>query len=105
VEPESSAWLLFERNLQSFAPPDALHPIFAHIPAGLLQQGCNAPIPVAAILTGQGQDRLCQPIFVIALGGLIALGSPRLAHQPACAPFTQSLFPSVLNGDATPLGT
>jgi hypothetical protein len=39
------------------------------------------------------------------LSRLVALRSPRLAHQPAGMPFTESLVPSVLDGDAAPLGT
>lgn len=41
----------------------------------------------------------------IPLRGLIALRPSRLAYQAAGVPFTQSFVPSVLNGDATSLGT
>jgi hypothetical protein len=105
VEPQTTARFLLGRDLQSFPPPDALDPVSAHVPASLLQQGRDPPVAVAAILTGQGDDRLGQLVFVVPLRWLIALGSPRLPYQPAGVPFTQSLVPSVLDGDAAPLGT
>ena len=105
VKPQSSARLLLGRNLQAFPPPDALHTIFAHRPARLFQQGRDAPVAVAAVLASQPQHRLCQSVFVVALRRLVTLRSARLAHQPARVPFTASFFPSVLNGDAAPLGT
>jgi hypothetical protein len=85
--------------------PDALHAVLADSPARLLEQGRDAPVAKAAVLAGQRDDGLRQPIFVTPLRGLITLGSARLAHQPARAPFTQSFFPSVVNGDPAPLGT
>jgi len=105
IQPESPAWLLSGRNFQTFAFPDPLHTIFADPPARLLQQRRNAPVPEAAVLTGQGDDRLRQAVFIMALRGLITLCSPRLTDQSAGPPFTQAFFPSVLNGEATPLGT
>jgi len=56
-------------------------------------------------LTSQGHDRLRQPIFILPLCGLITLRAPRLVEQTAGPPFTESLFPSALNGDPPPLGT
>jgi len=105
VEPESSARLLLGRNLQPLAPPNTLHSIFADQPARHSEQRRNATVPIAAILTSQGDDRLRQPIFILPLGGLITLRAPRLIEQTAGSPFTESLFPSVLNGDPPPLGT
>jgi hypothetical protein len=105
VEPESSARLLFGRNFQSFASPDALHTIFADAPARLLEQSGDATVAVATILAGQCDDGLRQPIFIAALRGLITLRPPRLMDQAAGLPFTQSFLPSVVNGDAAPLGT
>lgn len=105
VEPQSSARLLLSGNFESFATPDTLHSILACTPARLLPQRRDPPVAVAAVLAGQADDRLPQPVFVVALGGLIALGSPRLMDQAARSPFTPSFFPSVLNGDAAPLGT
>jgi hypothetical protein len=70
-----------------------------------LEQRRNATVPIAAILTSQGDDRLGQPAFILALRGLITLRAPRLTEQPAGPPFAESLFPSVVNGDPPPLGT
>jgi hypothetical protein len=105
VEPESAARLLLGRNLQPFAPPNTLHAIFADKPARQLEQRRNATVPIAAILTSQGNDRLGQPAFILALRGLITLRASRLMQQMAGPPFTESLFPSVCNGDPPPLGT
>jgi hypothetical protein len=70
-----------------------------------LEQRRNATVPIAAILTSQGDDRLGQPTFIRALRGLITLRAPRLMEQTAGPPFAESLFPSVFNGDPPPLGT
>jgi hypothetical protein len=71
----------------------------------VLQQRRNAAEAVATVLTGQGNDRLGQTVFIVALCGLVALRPAWLVNQTARVPFTQSFFPSVLNGNATPLGT
>jgi hypothetical protein len=105
VDPQPAAGPLLGGNLQPFPSPDALHAIFADAPARLLEQRRDPPIPEAAILAGQSHDGLRQLIFVMALRRLIALRSSRLPHQPARSPFTQSFFPSVVNGDPAPLGT
>lgn len=105
VEPESSAGLLLGRDLQPLAPPDTLHAIFAHKAARHFEQRGDATVPIAAVLTSQGEDRLRQPAFVLPLRGLITLRAARLMEQTAGPPFTESLFPSVLNGDPPPLGT
>jgi len=48
---------------------------------------------------------LRQLVFVVALGRLITLGLAGLTYQLAGVPFTESFVPSVLDGDAAPLGT
>jgi hypothetical protein len=70
-----------------------------------LEQRGDATVPIAAILTSQGDDRLGQPAFILALRGMITLRAPRLMEQTAGPPFTESLFPSMFNGDPPPLGT
>ncbi len=77
----------------------------ADVPTGLVQQNRDPTVTESTVLTGQGDDRLGQLIFVVPLHGLIPLGSSRLAHQAARLSFTQSFLPSVLDGDAAPLGT
>ena len=96
---------MFSRNLQALPSPDALHPIFADHPAGLSQQRRDSSITEAAVLAGEGEDRLREPILVIGLRGLIALRGSRLPHQRAGVPFTETFVPGVLNGEASPHGT
>jgi hypothetical protein len=96
---------VFSRNLQAFAPPDALHAIFADPPAGVLEQRRDSSITEAAILAGEGEDRLRKPILVVRLCRLIALRGAPLPDQPAGAPFGESFVPCVLNGEASPRGT
>jgi hypothetical protein len=79
--------------------------IFTDKPARQLEQRGDATVPIAAILTSQGDDRLGQPAFILALRGLITLRAPRLTEQAAGPPFAESLFPSVFHGDPPPLGT
>lgn len=105
VEPQPSPRPVLGGNFQPFATPDALHPILAHTPARLLEKCRDAPVTEASVLTRQRDDRLGQPVFVAALRGPIPLGPARLFYQPARMPFTQSFFPSVVNGNPAPLGT
>jgi hypothetical protein len=105
VQLQPSMRLVLGWDLQPFPPPDVLDPVLAHIPSGLFQQNGNSSVAQPAILTGQCDDRLGELIFVVALRRPIALCSPRLVHQPTRLPFTESLVPSVLDGDAAPLGT
>jgi hypothetical protein len=56
-------------------------------------------------LARQDEDRLREPILVVALGGLVALRRAPLSDQPAGVPFTESFVPRVLNGEASPHGT
>jgi hypothetical protein len=51
-----------------FLLQDALQAVVAHTPAGQLQQRGDAPV---AILVGRCNDRLRQPIFVLATSRLI----------------------------------
>ena len=51
------------------------------------------------------EDRLRQPILVLAWRRLVALRVAPLPHQAAGMPFTDSFVPSVLNGDTSPHGT
>ncbi len=83
IEPEPSPGPLFLRDLQPFATPDALHSIFPHLPACRPQQRRDPPVAVTAILTGQGNDRSRQRIFIHSLDRHVALRSTPLLHQPA----------------------
>ncbi len=106
VQPQAPARLLFGGNLQAFPPPDALHSIFAHLPSGLLQQRRDSAITEAAILAGQRQDRLRQPILVFRLASVDSAASSAIGpSQPAGMPFTEAFVPGVLNGETSPRGT
>ena len=73
VEPQSSTWLLFSRNLQPLATPDTLHAVPAHPPAGTLEKRRDPAIPITAVLAGEQDDRLRECIFVFASYRAIAL--------------------------------
>ena len=105
VQPQPPARLLLGGDFQAFPPPDALHAILAHLPSGQLQQRCDSSITKAPVLARQGEDRLRESILIFTLRGLITLRGAPLPHQAAGVPFTASLVPCVLNGDASPHGT
>src|ERR1019366_7918569 len=105
VQPQPPARLVFGGNLQAFPPPNALHSVLAHSPSGQLQQRCDSPITEAPVRARQGEDRLREPILIAALGRLVTLRGAPLPDQSAGVPFTESLVPRVLNGEASPHGT
>jgi hypothetical protein len=53
------------------------------MPSGLLVQGGDPPIAIAAVLAGEGDNGLRQPVLIVPLRRLIALGPPELPHQAA----------------------
>src|SRR5262245_16914719 len=63
-QPKPASFRLPAWNLQPLAPPDASHPRYAHIPAGLVQQGSDPPVAVTAIGAGQSDDIGRQPGIV-----------------------------------------
>ena len=83
VQPQPSTRPLFLRYFQPLATPNALYPIFAHLPAITLQQRRNSPVAVATVLTGQRNDRFGECIFVDPLDRGIALCPSPLPQQPA----------------------
>src|SRR5271155_5002348 len=102
IEPEPSPWFLLLGYLQPFATPDALHSIFPHLPACRPQQRRDPPVAVTAILTGQGNDRLGQRIFIHSLDRHVALRSTPLIHQPAGMPLGEFMsLPCMLHRTAT----
>src|ERR1039458_8105126 len=102
IEPEPSPWLLFLGYLQPFTTPNALPSIFPHLPACRPQQRCDSPVTVTAILTGQGNDRSRQRIFIHSLDRQGALRSTPLIHQPASMPLGEfMLLPCMLHRTAT----
>jgi hypothetical protein len=86
----SAPRLLLLGNLQPFAAPDPLHPVFAHVPAGFTQLDRDAPIAVPAIAVGQCNDGPGQCVFVVPLCGLVALRAAWLINQLARMALTRS---------------
>ncbi len=81
VEPEPGPLRLLLWNLQPLAPP--LDPLVVHDPAGMAQQGRNAPVAVAAVLPDQLEDVGRQPGLVLASSLHLALGGTVLAERAA----------------------
>ena len=104
VQPQPPTGPLFLRYLQPLATPDALHPIFAYLPAITLQQRRDSPVAVATLFTGQGNDRLRQRIFVDPRDHGIALCPSPLPQQPAGMALTHFvLFARMLHRTTPPL--
>src|SRR5580700_7375934 len=91
-EPQPPSWPLFLRHLQPFASPDPLHSILPHRPAHALQLRRDTPVAVSPVLHCQGQDRLCQLIFVPAPQRQIALCPSPLPYYPACPPLAHLIL-------------
>src|SRR5277367_4024001 len=102
VEPQPSSWLLLLRNLEPLATPDTLHPVFAHLPAGSLEQRRDAAIAVATIFTGQLKNGPGQCIFVLTLCRLVALCAAWLIHQLARTPLTHAMLSTRMAHRTTP---
>src|ERR1019366_1404531 len=92
VQPQPPSWPLFLRHLQPFTSPDPLHSILPHLPPRALQQHRNAPLAIPPILHSQGQDRLCQLIFVRAPLRQVALCPTPLPHHPARPPLAHHVL-------------
>ena len=102
VQPQSPSWPLFLRHFQSFSPPDPLHPILAHRPTSLVQLDGNPPVAVAAVLTGQGNNRSGQLVFVRSVNPLVALRPSPLPQQPAGMPLGKLIDLPGMPDRATP---
>ena len=89
VQPKTPAFRLPSRDFQPLPPPDALHPLGIDPPTVGPQQRGNAPIAVAAISTGQPDDRRGQNRFIVPDQVRLALGRTRLADQAAGPPFRE----------------
>ena len=92
VEPQPSSRLLLLWHLQPFATPDALHPVFAHLPACALQQRRDPAVAIAPILAGKFDHCPGECILVFALCRLVALRAAWLIHQPARMSLTHPML-------------
>jgi hypothetical protein len=104
VQPQPSAGPLLLRYLPPLATPDALHSIFAYLPAIALQQRRNSPVSVATVFTSLGNDRFRQRIFVNPRDRGVALCPSPLPQQPAGMPLAYFiLFARMLHRTTPPL--
>src|SRR4029077_1636035 len=78
VKPQTPPRTLLLRYFQPFPPPDPLHPILAHRPAGLIQQRRDPAIAVAPVLTRQSDKRRGQRVFGDTPQRCTAPGAPPL---------------------------
>jgi len=74
---------LFGWDLQPLTLPDAFDPLVVHVPARLVEQRCDRSISIAAILTSQLDDILCQLLFIWPALGNLALGGTVLTQRAA----------------------
>ena len=86
VEPETAAFGLFLRDFQPFPPPDPIDALDADAPAFVDEQLAHAAIPVATVLLGEPNDRVCQRRLVVADFRRPALRRARLADDRARTP-------------------
>ena len=94
IEPQPSAFRLFGRNFKPLTPPDTLHPFAINLPAIDAQERGNTAIAIAAVGTGQLDNRRRQRRFIVPRPVRLTLGRARLANGPSSAPFrnTQPLL-------------
>jgi hypothetical protein len=69
VERQPPTRLLPPRYLQPIATPDALHPVFAHLPVFPFQHRCDSAIAITYIPRGKIGDGPGEHIFVLARCG------------------------------------
>jgi hypothetical protein len=69
VEPETSAFGLFLRNLQPLLAPDAFHPLMIDPPALSFEQCRNPAIAVAPISFGKFDDFFSESLFSLCPSG------------------------------------
>ncbi len=66
VEPEPSFLRLPLRHFEPLPSPDPLDPLLVHEPAGLPQQGRDAPVAITAVLGRHGDDVGRQPCLIVS---------------------------------------
>jgi hypothetical protein len=80
-QPEPASLRLLLRHLESLLSPDPFHPLVVHVPAFLMKQRRDPPIPVPPILAREGDDAPPQGFLVIRLNADILLRGPALPHH------------------------
>jgi hypothetical protein len=82
-EPQPASLRLPSWDLESFCPPDTLHPLGVHLPAGHLQKIGDAPVTVAAEAAGKSDDSRGEGVLVGSHLELMALAGTVLAKSTA----------------------
>ena len=82
-EPQTTPLGLSVGDLQPLPAPETLDPFVIHLPSLLAQQGRDAPIPVAAVLSGQFDNRPGQGGFVVPHRHPPSLRGSRLPQDTA----------------------
>lgn len=100
-QPQATTFGLLCWDLQSFAPPDPLHPLVIDQPARVTQQGCDLAVAVTAILSGKLDDVGRQPLLVVAALRRPALRRAMLAERRTGA----TLGDAKLNANMLDAGT
>ena len=86
IQPKPSPLRLALRNFEPLCAPDARYAFLINGPACSMQEGCDAPIAVAAILPRQRDYIRCQSSFVISRLGNQTLCGAVLPDHPAGEP-------------------
>lgn len=103
VQPQPAPRLLLLRNLQPFTAPDPLHPILAHIPAGLAQKDRNAAVSISTILVSQRNDGPGQRVFIVPLCRVVAMRAAWLMDQLARMALTHTALLCSFHSGTPPL--
>jgi hypothetical protein len=82
-EPEAAAPRLPGRDLEALSPPDALHALGVHVPAGHLQEAGDALVAVAAKAARQTDHGRGQGVLVVSGASTMTFAGAMLAEGPA----------------------
>src|SRR5215212_6298407 len=79
-------------DLQPLATPDALDPVFPHLPPGRLKQRGDTRVAAASVLGRQSDDGAGQRILVGRHRRHVALRAPMLANDPTCVALRETVL-------------
>ncbi len=92
-------------DLQPLAAPDALHAVLTDRKAAQLEHRGDAPVAIAAVSAGKGEDLLRERVFIGSLDRVVALGAPRLTQNAAGLALRDPVLADrVIHGLPTSLG-
>ncbi len=81
IQPQPASFRLFVRNLEPFAPPDALYPFETDGPAILLKQPVDTSVAITPETGSQANDRPCQDILIGPASWQLALRRSMLTEH------------------------